>query len=337
MLTNGETIEYEAPKSISGDLQTDAFKENPDSGSDSDLTATAGAAKNIAKTDAFQRYLSGISKYKLLSREEEKALFKRVHELDDKKAAQSLVTSNLRLVVKIAMDYSNLWMQNLLDLIQEGNLGLIKAVDKFNPEKNVKFSYYASFWIKAYIIKHLMDNWRLVKIGTTQAQRKLFFKLKSEKQKLIDDGFEPSAELISERLGVPKKDVVEMDQRISGWDVSLDAPLTEDSDTARIEFVKTPSDSLEERVSQKELQVLLRKRLEEVRKEMDPRELHIFNQRIIAEDPVTLSEIGKQYGISRERVRQIQKGIIAKLKDSFKENLPDYAAYSEGGITNHYN
>lgn len=247
-------------------------------------------------------------------------------------AAQRLVTSNLRLVVKIAMDYSSLWMQNLLDLIQEGNLGLIKAVEKFDPSKNVKFSYYASFWIKAYIIKHLMDNWRLVKIGTTQAQRKLFFKLKSEKQKLRDAGYEPSAELISERLGVPKKDVIEMDQRINGWDVSLDAPLTEDSDTARIDLLKMPADSLEDKVSQKELKVILRRHIRNIRKEMDPRELHIFNQRIIAEDPKTLSEIGKEYGISRERVRQIQKGIIGKLKDSFKQQLPDYTAYRAGGF-----
>jgi RNA polymerase sigma-32 factor len=305
------------------------FDGDTDLMSDSSKVTSENLPSSDHNTDAFQRYLVGIGKYKLLTREEEKALFKRVHDLDDKQAAQSLVTSNLRLVIKIAMDYRNLWMQNLLDLIQEGNLGLIKAVDKFDPQKNVKFSYYASFWIKAYIIKHLMDNWRLVKIGTTQAQRKLFFKLKSEKQKLIDEGFEPNAELISERLGVPKKDVVEMDQRIGGWDVSLDAPLTEDSDTARIEFIEMPSDSLEEEVSQKELHVLLRNRIEKFRKEMDPRELHIFNQRIAAEEPMTLSEIGKKYGISRERVRQIQKGIITKLQDSFKNDLPDFAAYSQ--------
>lgn len=283
-------------------------------------------------TDAFQRYLVGISKYKLLSRSEERDLFERVKMADDKQAAQKLVTSNLRLVVKIALDYSNIWMQNLLDLIQEGNLGLIRAVEKYNPKKNVKFSYYASFWIKAFIIKHLMDNWRLVKIGTTQAQRKLFFKLKSEKQKLKDDGFEPSAELLAERLGVPQKDVVEMDQRINNWDVSLDAPLTDDSDTARIDLLRVPAETLDERVSHKELKSILRHHIEKVCKTMDPRELHIFNQRIIAEDPKTLSEIGKTYGISRERVRQIQRGIVSKLRDSLKQYMPDYAAYSERSL-----
>jgi RNA polymerase sigma-32 factor len=291
--------------------------------------AIKGSLSGSSHSDAFQRYLAGISKYPLLTRDQERALVKRIKGLNDKQAAQELVTANLRLVVKIAMDYSSIWMQNLLDLIQEGNLGLIKAVDKYDPEKNVKFSYYASFWIKAYIIKHLMDNWRLVKIGTTQAQRKLFFNLKSEKRKLKEDGFEPSAELLSQRLGVPKKDVVEMDQRISGWDVSLDAPLTEDSDTARVDLLRMPFESLDEKVTQKQLNSILRQHIERVRKDMDSRERHIFNQRIIAEDPVTLSEIGKKFGISRERVRQIQKGIIAKFRDSFKQNLPDYAAYSD--------
>ncbi|MGD8273784.1 MAG: RNA polymerase factor sigma-32 [Desulfobacterales bacterium] len=333
MLTDSTLIEKETSQ-YSHDKLPKEFDDTVADGSENSAElAPASVVVKDTHTDAFQRYLIGISKYKLLTRDEERELLQRVHQLSDAQAAQTLVTSNLRLVIKIAMDYSNLWMQNLLDLIQEGNLGLIKAVEKFNLEKNVKFSYYASFWIKAYIIKHLMDNWRLVKIGTTQAQRKLFFKLKSEKQKLKDDGFEPSAELIAERLSVPQKDVVEMDQRISSWDVSLDAPLTEDSDTARIEFMKTPTNSLEDRVSQKQLQVILRKRLKEFRKEMDARELHIFDQRIFAEEPQTLSEIGKKYGISRERVRQIQKGIIAKLKDSFKHELPDYASYSESGIS----
>jgi RNA polymerase sigma-32 factor len=221
-----------------------------------------------------------------------------------------------------------------MDLIQEGNIGLIKAVEKFNPDKNVKFSYYASFWIKAYIIKHLMDSWRLVKIGTTQAQRKLFFRLKKEKQKLRDMGFEPKPERLSERLGVSKKEVVEMDQRISGWDVSLDAPLTGDTDTARIEFMKTSTESLEEKISKKEIELILHQRIAEFRKEMNQRELDIFDQRIFAENPKTLAEIGKQYGISRERVRQIQKSIIAKMKDSFRHTLPDYAAYADGNQVN---
>lgn len=279
--------------------------------------------------DTLQSYLSRIGKYKLLTRDQERELVKRLRKNGDSRAAHTLVTSNLRLVVKIALDYKRLWMQNLMDLIQEGNVGLMKAVEKFNPEKNVKFSYYASFWIKAFIIKHLMDNWRLVKIGTTQAQRKLFFRLKKEKQNLRDMGFEPRPELLSERLGVSKREIVEMDQRINAWDVSLDAPLTDDTDTARIEFLKTSAESLEEKISKKEIELILHQRIAEFRKEMNQRELDIFDQRIFAENPKTLAEIGKEYGISRERVRQIQKSLIAKMKDSLKHTLPDYSAHAE--------
>ena len=194
--------------------------------------------KALVKFDPLQRYLTEISNYKLLTREQEKELGILVREHGDKDAAYRLVTSNLRLVVKIALEFQRVWMQNLLDLIQEGNIGLMQAVKKFDPYKNVKFSYYASFWIKAYILKFIMDNWRLVKIGTTQGQRKLFFKLKKEKQKLIDMGFEPKPKLLSERLGVSEREIVDMDQRLDGWDVSLDAPLKDDSDTERIEFFK---------------------------------------------------------------------------------------------------
>jgi RNA polymerase sigma-32 factor len=291
------------------------------------------AAKSAFYNDTLKGYLSSISKYKLLTRDEELDLFRRLNTGEGRHAAEKLVTSNLRLVVKIALDYKRLWMQNLLDLIQEGNIGLIKAVEKFDPEKKVKFSYYASFWIKAFIIKHLMDNWRLVKIGTTQAQRKLFFGLKREKQKLRDMGFEPRPELLSERLGVSEKEVVEMDQRISGWDVSLDAPLTDDTDTARVEFLSVSSESLEDQISKKEFDIILHRRIAEFSKEMNKRELDIFNQRIFAENPKTLAEIGKKYGISRERVRQIQKNIIEKMKESLEHTLPDYAAYSEGGLS----
>ena len=215
------------------------------------------ADKALVKFDPLQRYLTEISNYKLLTREQEKELGIQVREHGDKQAAYRLVTSNLRLVVKIALEFQRVWMQNLLDLIQEGNIGLMQAVKKFDPYKNVKFSYYASFWIKAYILKFIMDNWRLVKIGTTQGQRKLFFKLKKEKQKLIDMGFEPKPKLLSERLGVSEREIVDMDQRLDGWDVSLDAPLKEDSDTERIEFLSTATESIEDQVSKKEITKLL--------------------------------------------------------------------------------
>jgi RNA polymerase sigma-32 factor len=285
-------------------------------------------SKSLVKFDPLQRYLSEISQYRLLTREEEVELGKRVQEEEDMEAAYQLVTSNLRLVVKIALEFQRVWMQNLLDLIQEGNIGLMQAVKKFDPYKNVKFSYYASFWIKAYILKFIMDNWRLVKIGTTQGQRKLFFKLKKEKQHLIEQGFDPKPKLLSQRLGVSEREIIDMDQRLDGWDVSLDSPVKEGSDTGRIEFVSEGSASAEDRVAKKEIEALLHNKVSEFRKQMTDRELEIFDLRIFSDNPVTLQEIGDRYGISRERVRQIEKNVIKKMRDFFKNEIPDFEAYT---------
>jgi RNA polymerase sigma-32 factor len=285
--------------------------------------------KALVKFDPLHRYLSEISKYRLLTREEERDYGIRVMEQGDQDAAYVLVTANLRLVVKIALQFQRVWMQNLLDLIQEGNIGLMQAVQKFDPYKNVKFSYYASFWIKAYILKFIMDNWRLVKIGTTQGQRKLFFKLKKEKQHLIDQGFDPQPKLLSERMGVSEREIVDMDQRLDGWDVSLDAPLRDDSKTERIEFLESDAETVEDQVSKKQLEYLLHNKISAFRKTISPREVDIFGLRYLSEDRVTLQAIGDRYGISRERVRQIENAIIRKMRGFFEREIPDFATYTE--------
>ena len=291
-------------------------------------SASQSSENTLVKFDPLQKYLQEISRYKLLTREEERELAIRVREHGDKEAAYILATSNLRLVVKIALEFQRIWMQNLLDLIQEGNIGLMQAVRKFDPYKNVKFSYYSSFWIKAYILKFIMDNWRLVKIGTTQGQRKLFFKLKKEKQRLIDEGFDPKPKLLSQTLGVSEREIVDMEQRLNGWDVSLDAPLKDDSDTERIEFLSTEDESTEEKVAKKEIEELLHNKIEMFKKKMNKRELEIFNVRIFSDDPATLQEIGDRYGISRERVRQIEKSLIKKLREFFKREVSDFDSYA---------
>ncbi|MBW2369898.1 MAG: RNA polymerase factor sigma-32 [Deltaproteobacteria bacterium] len=298
---------------------------------DPESSEKGSVEKSLVKYDPLQRYLTEISQYKLLTRDEERELGVRVKEHGDKEAAYRLITANLRLVVKIALEFQRIWMQNLLDLIQEGNIGLMQAVTKFDPYKNVKFSYYASFWIKAYILKFIMDNWRLVKIGTTQGQRKLFFKLKKEKQKLIDQGFDPKPKLLSQRLGVSEREIVDMDQRLDGWDVSLDAPLKEDSDTERIDFLSSDSESAEDLMAKKEMVSLLHEKIAIFKKQMTPREMEIFDLRIFSDNPVTLQEIGDRYGISRERVRQVEKNIIKKMREFFKQEIPDFHAYTENG------
>ncbi|MCD6271835.1 MAG: RNA polymerase factor sigma-32 [Deltaproteobacteria bacterium] len=285
--------------------------------------------KALVPYDPLQRYLKEINRYKLLTREEEKKLGKKIQTDNDSEAAYILITSNLRLVVKIAMEFQRNWMQNLLDLIQEGNVGLMRAVKKFDPYKNVKFSYYASFWIKAYILKFIMDNWRLVKIGTTQGQRKLFFKLKKEKQKLIDDGFDPKPKLLAQKLDVSEREIIDMDQRLDGWDLSLDATVNDDSDTKRSEIINIDTASIEDQFAKKEVNVLLNDKIAELKKDLTERELDIFNLRIFSDDPVTLQTIGDRYNISRERVRQIEKNIIKKIKDFLKKEIHDFDIYSE--------
>ena len=281
----------------------------------------------LVKFDPLQRYLQELSQYELLTKEEEKEFAIRVQEEGDREAAYRLVTSNLRLVVKIAIDFQRLWMQNLLDLIQEGNIGLMQAVQKFDPYRGVKFSYYASFWIKAYILKFIMDNWRLVKIGTTQAQRKLFFRLKKEKQRLASEGFDPKPKLLSERLGVSEKEVTDMDQRLDRWEVSLDAPIKEGSDNERIEFIATQAPSAETQVAKKEMEAVIREKLDSLKKDLSEREVYILENRVFSDAPATLQEIGERYGITRERVRQIESSMIKKIRAYFEREIPDFEVF----------
>jgi len=282
----------------------------------------AGTA--LVPFDPLQIYLMEIKRYDLLTREEERELAIRVVEHKDDKAAYRLVTANLRLVVKIAMDFHRYWTKNLLDLIQEGNLGLLQAVKKFDPYRGIKFSYYASFWIKAYILKFIMDNWKLVKIGTTQSQRKLFFNLAKERDKLIAQGFSPEPRLLAERLDVKEEEVVEMTQRLGGWEVSLSSPMGDDSREAFDAFLPDPKTPIDDQLSEAQNRDLLIKSLQEFRKTLSGKEADIFDNRIMAEKPLTLQDLGDKYHISRERIRQLQEKIINQIKKWLKERIPNF-------------
>jgi RNA polymerase sigma-32 factor len=299
-------------------------KRSPDTGGVNLAPVIQPEERNLVPYDPLQMYLFEIKRYKLLTREEEIALAKRVRDKKDEKAAYRLVTSNLRLVVKIAMDFHRYWTKNLLDLIQEGNLGLLQAVRKFDPYRGIKFSYYASFWIKAYMLKFVMDNWKLVKIGTTQSQRKLFFNLAKERDKLIAEGFTPEPRLLAERLDVKEEEVVEMSQRLGGWEVSLSSPVGDDSREAYGALLPDPGMDTDEQLSEDQGRILFRKKLEEYRKTLTGNKADIFDNRIMAEKPLTLQQLGDRYHISRERVRQIQEKIIKNLKKWLKEEIPNF-------------
>lgn len=272
---------------------------------------------------ALHRYLQEISQYELLSREETERLAARFQKTGDSDAAYRLVSANLRLVVKVAMDFQKYWMQNFMDLIQEGNVGLVQATKKFDPYRGVKFSYYAAYWIRAYILKFIMDNWRLVKIGTTQAQRKLFFGLNKERKLLEAQGFKPEIKLLAERLNVKEREVIEMSQRMDNWDVSLEAPVRSDSEDQQKNFLPQGGPGIEDMVASREIRGRLGETLDGMRDKLNEKEKVILQSRLLSDEPLTLQTIAEQFGISRERVRQIEANLLKKLKKQLEKDMPD--------------
>ena len=271
--------------------------------------------------DPLKKYLAEVSKHPVLSREEELEVAIRVHDGKDREAAQKLVISNLKLVVKIALEYYNTYL-NILDLIQEGNVGLLHAVKKYNPYKGTRFSTYASFWIRAYILKHIMDSWSLVKIGTSQSQRKLFYRLNKEKQKLEAVGIFPAPQLLASTLDVKEEEVVEMQRRLAYGDVSLETPVSDDGDVTVMDMMKTDG-NVEEVVAEKEKNEILSRKVAEFKKTLNEKELFVFDNRVMTDDALTLQEIGAKFSISRERVRQIENRVVKKFKERFKGELKE--------------
>ena len=271
--------------------------------------------------DPFKKYLAEIRQYPLLTREEEIKISRLVFDHNDMDAAQKLTVSNLRIVFKIAMRYHNRH-KNALDLIQEGNVGLLHAVKKYNPYKGTKFSTYAALWIRAYILKFIMDSWSLVKTGTTQAQRKLFYGLNGEKRRLDVLGIHSTPKLLASNFGVKEWEVEDMEKRLSYTDVALDVPIYDGSDETLMDRM-TSDDDVEEIVSGRHESEILSKNLKEFKATLDDRDLYIFHHRVVAEDPMSLQEIGDSCRISRERVRQVQNSIVKQFKAHFQGSLAE--------------
>jgi len=273
-----------------------------------------------AHVDNLKSYLKEVSRYKLLTIEEERELTKELFETGDIEVAKKLVMANLRLVVKIAMEYRKSYA-NVLDLIQEGNLGLMKAVSKYDPTKGAKLSYYASWWIKSYILKFILDNFRLIKIGTTADQKKLFYNLMREKDRLMSQGIEPTTKLISENLNVSEKSVVEMEKRLGAesGEISFDMNVT--NDASSLHSVIADSTDIEGAVSSEQELEILKNNLGEFVKELKPRDKDIFQKRLLDEVPSSLQSIANDYGVSRERIRQIESRLLNKLKVYMSEHI----------------
>jgi RNA polymerase sigma-32 factor len=293
---------------------------DPSEASNEDGTGAVEADALLVPYDPLQRYLTEIRRHPLLTREEEKRIALRYKEQGDLDAAYQLVTANLRLVVMIAREYQKA-SRNLLDLIQEGNIGLMEAVKNFDPYRGIRFPSYAVYWIRAYIIRYLINNWRMVKLGTTQAQRKLFFNLQKEKERLEAEGAYPGPKLIAQRLDVKESEVIEMEQRLSSRDLSLDASLDENSGGSLLDVLPSGQQTAEERVADAEFREQVGRKIHEFGDTLKDKESVIFQSRLLAEKPLTLQEIGDQYGISRERVRQIEERLKKRLKKFLETEL----------------
>ena len=277
---------------------------------------------SLAERDPLAAYMRDVHRYKLLTPEQEHTLAVKYAVDGDLDAARELVTSNLRLVVKIAYDYRQAY-KNLLDLVQEGNIGLMQAVKKYDPYKGVKLSSYAAWWIRAYMLRFILNNHRLVKVGTTQAQRKLFFNLKKEKARLSAMGIEPTPARIAERLNVPEHEVISMDRRLSAGEASLDAPVGagDGRQVARVELVPGGGAGMDDVLAEQQLGDQLKGKIHEFGATLVGKEKRIFDERLLAEDPRTLQELGTEFGVSRERVRQLEKRLLEKLRTYLSDEL----------------
>jgi RNA polymerase sigma-32 factor len=278
----------------------------------------------LVPRDPFYAYLQEVRKYPALTEEEEKELAIRYKETGDLESAYKLTTANLMLVIKIAMTFKREW-QNLMDLIQEGNVGLMKAVKNFDPFRGVRLSTYATWWIKSYILKHILDNWRLVRVGTTNARRKLLFNLKKEKEKLEREGFDPTTKLLAERFGVEETEVIDVSASIGAMDVSIDTPAHPDSTMTPAQTLSQGGKSVEENVELQQFRQILNENIENFKGGLNPNEIEILEKRILSEDPLSLQAIGDQRGVTREAVRQAEQRLLKKFKTYIEEKMPEAA------------
>lgn len=290
----------------------------PASGSPQPADSTA-----VVPVTALQQYLAEVRRHPYLSKEEELQLVQEYRTHGSREAAVRLIMANLRVSVSIAAEYLHTGADHM-DLIQEGNVGLMQAIKKFDPSKNVRFYAYAAWWSRAYILRYLLHTFRLVKVGTTQDQRKLFYNLKKEKAKLEREGFSPDTKLLADRLNVRERDVVEMDQRLGNWELSLDQPIGEDQEHTLLDVLPSHHEPADEQLADHQLKTLFRAKLAEFIHTLEERDEDILRNRILSDNPLTLDDLGEKYGITKERTRQLEARIIKRLRDFMKKDIKDF-------------
>jgi RNA polymerase sigma-32 factor len=298
-------------------------------GLDAHIASTTGAPekraeeKAVVPVTALQQYMAEVRRYPFLTKEEELRLFHEYQATGSHDAAVKLILANLRVAVAIASEYAHSGFDQM-DLIQEGNVGLLQAIKKFDPTRNVRFYAYAAWWARAYILRFLLNNFRLVKVGTTQDQRKLFYNLRKEKAKLEREGFVPDAKLLADRLNVRERDVIEMDQRLGSWELSLDQPLTPETETTLLDVLPSQEQGVDEEIAKRELRDIFREKLAHFITTLSEREEDIFRNRLLSETPITLEDLGKKYGITKERTRQLEARLIKRFRDYLRKEIQDF-------------
>lgn len=328
-VVDDEREESDEPKGV--DEQEPEAAELEEIDADVEVKPARSSGGGLARADPLAAYMAEVTRHPLLSREEEVALARRYRDTGDVKAAYKLVASNLRLVVKLAHEYHRNPL-SLLDLVQEGNIGLMQAVKKFDPDRGVKLASYAAWWIRAYILRYIMDNWKMVKLGTTEAQRKLFFKLRQEQERLLKQGIEVTPKLLADRLNVSEQDVVEMDQRLGNDELSIDAPLPGSDDekqTRADRLLPSAAQAPDESLGNQELRELFRTKLAKFAEGLNEKERFIFEKRLTSDEPMTLQDIGAQYGVSRERARQLEAALLERMKKYMREEIADFDLVAE--------
>ncbi len=307
------------------DDQHDAVESEPVL--DAEFEVVEKAAAPAASSDPYAAYMASLRHQPRLDREEEHRLAVEYLRTHDVKIATKLITSNLKLVVKLAHEYTRAG-KNLLDLIQEGNVGLVQAVEKYDPNRGVKLSSYAAWWIRAYILRYILQNARIVRLGTTATQRKLFFNLRKEKAKLEKMGFVPTTDRVAKAMSVPEHEVIDMEQRLGSPDASLDAPADrgEDGGRTRLELVESAGERPDTITEEGEFRDRLHETLMSFGLRLKGRERELFEQRLMTDEPKTLQELGDAFGISRERTRQLEMRLMARLKTYLRAVLGDAIA-----------
>ena len=268
------------------------------------------------ETDGLRIYLSQIERYQVLDREKEYILALEYRDQKSEEAAKKLITSNLRFVIKVALGYRNYGVK-LMDLIQEGNIGLMKAVERFEPDKGFRLISYAIWWIKAYIQNYIIKSWSLVKIGTTQAQRKLFYRVADLPEARDFDNHLDDVSKLADKIHVTEDEVIDMAARLKAHDLSLDDLIGDRSRDSFADTLRDDAPDQEEILSELEVRQGLKLWADTALQTLNPREKYIVEKRVLAEDPLTLKELGKHFGITRERARQIERSALEKLKGNY--------------------